>query len=188
MTPKTLSSEKGNAVDTTKTKLVLGHAGKSHPDAITVDIDPEHKPDVIHNLNEIPWPFKDNQFQEITAHHVFEHLNDLMPVMDEIYRICHPDGRIHIEVPHHSGWCAHSPEHKMFFNYFAFDGYIQHGKTAWLNKKKFKLISREITFHRSFRRYFLHKLFNRFPMNYERFWTYIFPAEHFKATLQPIKG
>lgn len=31
MTPKTLSPEKGNTVNTTKTKLVLGHAGKSHP-------------------------------------------------------------------------------------------------------------------------------------------------------------
>ncbi len=175
-------------VNITKTKLVLGHAGKSHTDAITVDIDPEHHPDVVHNLNETPWPFKTNQFREIIAHHVLEHLNDLMPVMDELYRICHPDGTIYVEVPHHSSWCAHSPEHKLYFNYFAFDGYIQGGSTQWLNKKKFKLLNREITFHRFFRQFFLHKLFNRFPMNYERFQTYKFPAEHLKVTLQPIKS
>lgn len=176
-----------NSSTTPKTKLVLGHAGGNHPDAITVDIDPEHKPDVLHNLNVTPWPFKNNQFKEIIAHHVIEHLNDLPLAMDELYRICAPDGRIYIDVPHHSGWCAHSPEHKMYFNYFAFDGYIQGGQTKWLNMKKFKLISREITFHRSFRRVFLHKLFNRFPKTYERFWTYMFPAEHFRVYLQPIK-
>lgn len=170
-----------------KRKLILGHAGKKHPDALTVDIDPDHNPDVVHNLNVTPWPFKDNQFKEIIAHHVIEHLGDLPPVMDELYRICAADGTVMIEVPHHSGWCAHSPEHKMYFNYFAFDGYIEGSGNMWLNKKKFKLIKREITFHRSFRQVFLHKLFNRFPKNYERFWTYMFPAEHFRIYLQPIK-
>ena len=170
-----------------KTKLVLGAAGVKHPDAITVDIDPEHTPDVVHNLNITPWPFENNQFKEIVAHHVLEHLIDLPPAMDELYRICHPEGSIYIDVPHHSGWCAHSPEHKMYFNYFAFDGYIQGGMNLWLKKKKFKLLSREVTFHRAFRRYGLHKIFNRFPKEYERFWTHIFPAEHFRIYLQPIK-
>jgi SAM-dependent methyltransferase len=121
------------------------------------------------------------------AHHVIEHLNDLPAVMNELYRICHPEGTIYIEVPHHSGWCAHSPEHKMFFNYFAFDGYCQNETTNWITLKKFKLLKREVTFHRSFRQVFLHKVFNRTPMSYERFWTHIFPAEHLKVTLQPIK-
>jgi SAM-dependent methyltransferase len=142
---------------------------------------------VVHNLNVFPWPFQTNRFKEIIAHHVVEHLNDLPAVMDELYRICAPDGTIYIEVPHHSGWCAHSPEHKMFFNYFAFDGYVQNATANWITKRKFKLISREVTFHRSFRQVFLHKAFNRAPMSYERFWTHLFPAEHLKVRLQPIK-
>jgi hypothetical protein len=57
-----------------KTKLVLGHAGKLHSDAITVDIDPAHNPDVVHNLNVFPWPFQDNQFKSIRSpcHRAFE--------------------------------------------------------------------------------------------------------------------
>jgi len=174
-------------LQSTKTKLVIGSAGKEHADAITLDIDPQHNPDVVHNLNQSPYPFKDNQFKEISCHHVLEHLSDLPPVMDELHRICASDGQIVIEVPHHSSWCANTPEHKLRFNYFAFDGYLVDGRTKWITGKKFKLLKREITFHRFFRRIFLHKLFNRCPMAYERFWTYIFPAEHFKATLQPIK-
>lgn len=170
-----------------KEKLVLGSAGRPHPDAITVDIDPDHKPDVVHDLNVFPYPFADNQFKEISCHHVLEHLNDLIPVMKELHRICHPEGTVYIEVPHHSSWCANVPEHKLRFNYFAFDGYLDDGITKWLLGKKFKLKKREITFHRAIRRYFLHKLFNRHPMAYERFWTYIFPAEHLKVWLVPIK-
>lgn len=170
-----------------KEKLILGSAGKAQPDAITVDIDPAHKPDITHDLNITPLPFDDNSFREITCHHVLEHLNDLSVLMDELHRICMPAGIIYIEVPHHTSWCANVPEHKLRFNYFAFDGYIKNGMTKWMTGKKFKLIKREITFHKSFRRLFLHKLFNKFAFSYERFWTYMFPAEHLKVWIEPIK-
>ena len=167
-------------------KLVLGSAGKKAEGYITVDIDPEHKPDVVHDLRVLPWPFKDNQFKEIIAHHVLEHMEDLMDVMKELHRICHPEGVVYIEVPHHSSWCANTPTHKLRFNAFAFDGWCVGTKT-WKTGKKFIMIKKEITFHRAYRRYFLHKIFNRFPMAYERFWAYIIQAEHLKVWLRPQK-
>ena len=171
-----------------KEKLVLGSAGKAHPDAVTLDIEPKHKPDLIHDLNISPLPFENNSFKEIICHHVCEHLQDLSSLMGELHRICKPGGVISIEVPHHTSWCANVPEHKLRFNYFAFDGYIEGGQTEWVTCKKFRLMRKQITFHRSFRRFFLHKLFNKFAFSYERFWTYMFPAEHFKVWLQPIKN
>ncbi|NQT23132.1 MAG: methyltransferase domain-containing protein [Candidatus Omnitrophica bacterium] len=171
-----------------KTKLVLGSAGSRVEDAITLDINTEHKPDVVHDLNITPLPFKDGQFKEIVCHHVLEHLKDLSSIMSELYRICNGAGTIYIEVPHHTSWCANTPEHKLRFNYFAFDGYVDGGITQWMRQtEKFRYLRREITFHRAFRRAFLHKLFNRFPLNYERFWTYMFPAEHLKVWLRPLK-
>ncbi len=171
-----------------KTKLILGSAGAVEDNAITLDINPGHKADVVHDLNITPLPFEDNRFNEIICHHVLEHLNDLSPLMDELHRICKADGTIYVETPHHTSWCANTPEHKLRFNYFAFDGYIEKGITEWMSvKNKFRLIKREITFHRAFRRILLHKLFNRFPLCYERFWAYIIPAEHLKVLLQPIK-
>ena len=170
-----------------KEKLVLGAAGKKHDDAVTVDIDPLHTPDVVFNLNEAPLPFEDNSFKEIIAHHVIEHLDGLEPVMSELHRICHPEGVIHIEVPYHNSWMANIPEHKLRFSIFAFDGYLDDGTNSWLHAKKFKLINREICFHRAYRRYFLHKLFNKYPKYYERFWAYIVTAEFLKISLQPMK-
>ena len=169
-------------------KLVLGSAGQKHPDALTLDVDPAHQPDFLHDLNKVPWPFADNQFHEIICHHVLEHLNDLPPAMDELHRICDSSGSIYIEIPHHSSWMAHTPEHKLCFNFFSFDGYLENGVTEWMTtRKKFRALQKEITFHKSFRKYFLHRWFNRFPLAYERFWTYLVPAEHLKLVLKPIK-
>ncbi len=169
-----------------KEKLILGSAGRKHDDAITLDVEKETNPDVVHDLNKTPLPFPDNQFKEIVCHHVLEHLNELSAVMNELHRICKPDGTIYIELPHYSSWFANAPEHKLRFGYFSFDGYVD-GARSWRKEKKFKIIKREVTFHRAHRRFLLHKLFNKYPMAYERFWTYIFPAEHLKFWLQPNK-
>jgi len=168
-----------------KEKLVLGSAGKMHPDAVTVDIEALNNPDIVHDLNVCPWPFKDNAFSNIIAHHVLEHLNDLS-CMKELHRICKKEGVIYIEVPHHTSWCANTPFHKLHFNYFAFNGYIK-GETTWLKSVKFKCIKKEISFHKYYRMFFLHKLFNRYPKAYERFFCYLFPAEFLKVWLTPVK-
>lgn len=170
-----------------KTKLVLGSAGHQHPDAVTVDIDPSHRPDVVHDLNRVPYPFTDNQFTEIVCHHVVEHLDNLAPAMAELHRICAPTGTIYIEVPHYASWAANAPEHKLRFGYFGFDSHVQGGEVEWSTGPKFRLLNRELTFHRAHRQFFLHRLFNRFPRAYERFWAYLAPAEHVKVRLQPIK-
>ncbi|MCQ9206770.1 MAG: class I SAM-dependent methyltransferase [Omnitrophica bacterium] len=171
-----------------KNKLILGSAGKKDSDSVTLDIDAKHHPDVVHDLDRIPWPFVDDQFREIVCHHVLEHLNDIAHIMSELYRICAKDGEIYIEVPHYTSLFANNPEHKLRFGYFALDGYIENGITKWMTTtKKFRIIERKITFHRTYRRYFLHKLFNRKPLLYERFWAYIIPAENIIFKLQPIK-
>jgi len=173
---------------TEKQKLILGSAGKEAEDAVTLDVNPAHSPDVLHDLNTLPLPFGDNRFKEIICHHILEHLGELPPIMEELHRICDKDGSIYIEVPHHTSYLANTPEHKLRFNYFAFEGYLENGMTKWMKaKRKYKLLKREITFHRSFRRMFLHKVFNACPLAYERFWSYIFPAEHMKVWLRPVK-
>ena len=166
--------------------LVVGEGSGTRPDAVTVDKNPGLQPNVIHDLNELPWPFEDDQFKNIVCQHVLEHLQNFDGVMSELNRICRPDGVIWIQVPHFSSRLAHSPGHFFSFNISSFDAYL--GGPHWVGTaKRFKLLKRKITFHKAFRRYQLHRLFNRFPIAYERFWTYLFPAEHLEFELQPIK-
>lgn len=41
----------------------------------TVDFNSEHSPDVIHDLNVLPWPFEDNSYEEIHCYNILEHLS-----------------------------------------------------------------------------------------------------------------
>ena len=174
-------------------RLLLGAAGGEKHDGITVDRDPGYHPDVLHDLNRFPWPFKDDQFNEIVCHHVLEHLDDFSQVIKELHRLCNSEGTICIEVPHFSSWQANSPHHKLRFSYFSLDAYFVDLEKEWVKRKwlfndcKFLLKKREVTFHRAFRRFQLHRVFNKYPLSYERFWTYLFPAEHLKFVLQPSK-
>ena len=172
-----------------KNTLLLGSAQVKASDAVTLDIEEKHAPDVLHDLNNIPWPFKENHFQKIVCGHILEHLCSIDSAMRELYRICDSEGTVLIEVPHHTSWSANTPDHHLRFNYFGLDKYFRSDPPAADISEEpcFRVISREITFHRSFRRVLLHKIFNMFPEDYERFWCYTFPAEHIKFELQPIK-
>jgi len=44
-------------------------------------------------------PFSDNAFHVVTCAHVLEHMNDPIPALAEIVRVCKPGGAIYIETP-----------------------------------------------------------------------------------------
>lgn len=86
-----------------------------------LDIQKSERVDVVHNLENRPYPFKDGQFDKIYASHVMEHLTDTLAVMKELRRITKPGGKIVIVVPHFSGYTAWSnPDHKKAFAADAF--------------------------------------------------------------------
>lgn len=76
---------------------------------VTLDINPDHKPDVVHDLNIRPLPFEDNTFDEIHAYEVLEHLGkqgDFRAFFDEWsewWRILKPDGMLFGTSP---GWTS----------------------------------------------------------------------------------
>ncbi len=103
-------------------KLNLGSAGRKKKGYINVDWLSLVKPDVEHNLNSFPYPFKKDQFDLVEAVHVLEHLDRPFEVMKEIHRITKPNAKVIIKVPHFSRAMGH-PEHfhgfdVTFPNYF----------------------------------------------------------------------
>jgi ubiquinone/menaquinone biosynthesis C-methylase UbiE len=145
--------------------------------ALGVDIDVANHPDLAFDLNKFPYPIKDNSVDRIYAKHILEHLGDLYGIFREVHRVLKKDGDFIIEVPHFSCRVAYSePEHNRFFSYFMFDKLI---KTIPCD-----VLKREITFHKSFRRVGIKALANRYPDAYERFWTYLFPAENLSLHLK----
>jgi SAM-dependent methyltransferase len=67
-------------------------------DLLTLDINPDHDPDVVHDLNEIPLPFHDNTFDEIHAYEVMEHVGRqgdyefFFKQWEDFWRILKPEG------------------------------------------------------------------------------------------------
>jgi hypothetical protein len=94
-------------------KLNIG-AGKDIKDGyVNHDIADLLGIDVVHDLNEYPWPWGENQFEEILALDILEHLNDFTKAIEEIYRILVVNGTVTIRVPYWNHSCAYiDPTHK----------------------------------------------------------------------------
>lgn len=82
---------------------------------INVDFHSHVNIDVQHDLNKIPFPFADEEFDFIYASHILEHLDKPFVIMTELHRILKPGGKLQIKVPHFSRGFTHS-EHKAGFD------------------------------------------------------------------------
>ncbi len=96
-------------------KLNLGCGEDKKTGYINVDWSPLPNPDVVHDLNAIPYPFEDGSIDLIEAFHVLEHLDRPFVVMKEFHRILKVDGKLHIKVPHFSRGFTHA-EHAHGFD------------------------------------------------------------------------
>lgn len=83
-------------------KLNIGSGHKRYDGFLNVDDDPLVKPDFVVNLEEAKLPFENNSVEEIKAYHIFEHINNFIPLMQEIYRVCKHGAIIDIIAPHHN--------------------------------------------------------------------------------------
>jgi len=71
---------------------------------IGMDIVPFESVDVVHDIEQYPWPFPDQTFTLLSSAHVIEHLNPLnkgiVKFMDEAWRVLKYDGQFRISTPH----------------------------------------------------------------------------------------
>ena len=96
-------------------KLNLGCGEFKKPGYLNVDFGSVSVPDLVHNLEIVPYPFENSSFELVEADHLLEHLDDPFLVMKEIHRITKHGGKVVIRTPHFSRGFTH-PEHKRGFD------------------------------------------------------------------------
>jgi hypothetical protein len=128
-------------------QLNLGCGDKYLPQAVNMDRAASLTPDIVHNLNQYPWPLPSNHFQEILAYDVLEHLTDTVATMEEIHRISQPQAKIIITVPHFSAANAFiDPTHQHYFSYHSFHYFTAENNFPWYSNVKFQRQNSQIIF------------------------------------------
>lgn len=88
-----------------------------------MDNSPNCQPDVVVDLNKGLAPFESDSIDEIRAEHFLEHVEDLMLLLEEMYRVSKNGAVWNILVPHYSRGFLH-PFHTRGFSYGSFDWFF----------------------------------------------------------------
>ncbi len=117
---------------------------------VTLDHESRHKPDIVHDLENIPLPFEDNIFDEIHAYEVLEHIGRqgdwrfFFRQWMDFWRLLKPGGFFVGTVPDHTSiWAWGDPSHTrvlpstsfVFLHQPSYDAQI--GKTAMSDFRSF---------------------------------------------------
>jgi|TARA_B110000238_G_scaffold94951_1_gene103740 SAM-dependent methyltransferase len=128
--------------------LNVGCGSTRIPGSIGVDqVEIDGCVDVVHNLNELPYPFINDYADEIHFYHVLEHLDDPVAKMEELHRILKPGGTLFMRVPHFSSHGAFTDiTHKRPYSYFSFDIFLPEAYHSWYSDCRFHMESRQIKY------------------------------------------
>lgn len=174
-------------------KLNLGCGRDIKKDCVNLDFYEGSGVDVVHDLNKIPLPFKDNEFDFILCQDILEH-TDYGPLVNEIHRILKENGQVKIRVPHFTSSINYEdPSHIKKFSIRTFDYFIKNrGLTSYdRDTAYFSKIKKRIVFDKSS---LLLKLINSLlekwvnksekrQILYESSFLRVFPAVNIEITL-----
>ena len=169
--------------------LNLGCGKNEVKGAIGVDIYKTEITDAICNLNKHFFPFRSNTFNKIYVIDVLEHLEDVKMVMEEIHRISKPGAEVYINVPHFSSTHAYGDfTHKHFFNTESFGFFTgKFPQYDFYSTVRFDMVEFKINFWRLHRLNGISSFANRFPLFYEKYFAFVFPAMNIEVTLKVVK-
>jgi SAM-dependent methyltransferase len=125
--------------------LDIGCGRKKLAGSIGLDRLPLEGVDVVHDLNQYPYPFPKDTFDFIRLSHVIEHVSSVLRTMEEVYRIARDGAEVEIVTPHYtdaSSW--QDPTHTWHLNSGSFDFFQQDHQSNYYSEARFQLLSCEI--------------------------------------------
>ncbi len=151
-------------------KLDLGCGPRKKVEGSTgVDIRPAPHVDIVHDLNDYPYPFNDNEFEYIEMSHIIEHIEKPLLLMNEVFRIGRSGCNVRIITPHYTSQLSYGDfEH---FHHFGYITFLTLQNTGLFVIKKHKL-----HFTDFYRITGISFLANLWPRKWEKYLSFIFPA------------
>jgi hypothetical protein len=131
-------------------------------DLVTLDMNSDHKPDVVHDLTVLPLPFEDNTFDQIHAYDVLEHTGQqgdwrfFFSQWADFWRILKPDGCFFgISPSFSSPWAWGDPGHTRIIGnqclfFLSQPHYAEVGKTAMTDYRFCYQADFELTYSETF--------------------------------------
>jgi len=89
-------------------RLDIGCGENVQKHYVGMDIRPCKGVDIVHDVQEFPWPIPDNIVIQALCSHLWEHIEPKHRIkfMDEIWRVMKPDGQLLLSVPYYSSFGA----------------------------------------------------------------------------------
>ncbi len=157
---------------------------------------------MLHDLNSYPYPFEDNEFDEVLCSHILEHLADFHKPVTELYRITKPGGIINVYVPFFLNTKYFGePDHKIPFSIRSFDNYEDISKrklkfyeqwklthrTNYEGKARFEILTKRFHVSNFAVLKWMNAIVNIEPVMYERFFAGLFSPEEVYFKLRVVK-
>lgn len=130
--------------------LDVGCGINKYPGSLGIDRNPHTRADVLVDLDRLPYPFRNDTFDQVRAIHVIEHVSDVIATVSEWHRILRPGGTVFIATPHYTDFSSFcDPTHRWHLNsyslrYFGEDnaGYAYYSEARFRERSvRVKLLS-----------------------------------------------
>ena len=173
--------------------LDLGCGNRKRPGAVGVDMNDRTDADVVHDLNVFPYPFPDSSFDEIYLDNVLEHLDDVIRVMEEVYRLSTPNAKVKVIVPYfRAHWAFIDPTHRHFFTVDSFAYYDPvHPICRRYDYTTARFGVEKVVFNETisgrFTTRIMSRLANTWPRRYELYLSHLFPLDDITYYLRVLK-
>ncbi len=177
------------AATNTPRVLEVGCGTKKTPGTVGLDLLPLPGVDIVHNMEEFPWPVEAGAFDEVRCFHVLEHVIDICGVMDELHRVTRPGGRCHIVVPYFARYSAFKdPTHRRFCTFESFNYFVEGTKDRdrGYSRHAWRYVVHKLNFRTGVRGRLGAWIHGRSHRNYERHWAHTFPARTLEIVLEPL--
>jgi len=175
----------------TSTPLILNLGCGNHKadDEIGVDIIKTEKTDIVCDISKGKLPFMDGSIDIIRSRHSFEHVDDVVSLMSEMYRLLKHNGILEATVPHVSNIdFFRDPTHKTFFTYGTFDYFVEGMKPIEYSNVRFRYMEKKLIFSKGLRPRIGRFIFRLSPRKYEKYYCWNYPCYEIFVKLQAIKS